>query len=70
MIPGNICFFLIAISCSFLNTLVYGQTLEVVNDDELLDLFRTENYVLVLFCMYTFQQILIIYHSNICYVQN
>ncbi|XP_050538688.1 uncharacterized protein LOC126904076 isoform X2 [Daktulosphaira vitifoliae] len=36
---------------NFVTTSVVGQTLEVVNDDELLELFRTENYVLVLFSL-------------------
>lgn len=35
--------------CSLLTNSVKSQTLQVVEDNELLDLFRTENYVVVLF---------------------
>ncbi|VVC34455.1 Thioredoxin-like fold,Thioredoxin domain [Cinara cedri] len=38
-------------SCCLLNCLIKSQTLEVINDDELLDLFHSENHVLVLFTL-------------------
>lgn len=38
--------------CCLLTDITKSQTLEVVNDDELLDLCRSENQVVVLFSMF------------------
>jgi len=43
---------LFAFHCVSLTDLVESQTLEVVSDDELLELCRSENQVVVLFSMY------------------
>lgn len=40
--------------CCLLTDITRSQTLEVVNDDELLDLCRSENQVVVLFSMFLF----------------
>lgn len=50
------------ISCHLLNDLIKCQTLEVINDDELLDLFHSENHVLVLFSMCLYQ--LYLFYDN------
>lgn len=42
----------ISIFCCLLTDSTKSQTLEVVNDNQLLELFRTENHVVVLFSMY------------------
>jgi len=43
---------LMFIYCGLLTDLIKSQTLEVVTDNELLDLCRSENQVVVLFSMY------------------
>lgn len=43
---------LFAFHCFLLSDSVESQTLEVVSDDELLDLCRSENQVVVLFSTY------------------
>ncbi|XP_050432205.1 uncharacterized protein LOC126840481 [Adelges cooleyi] len=44
-------FLLFAICCSLFSQTTCGQTLGAVSDEELLELFRSENYVLVLFTL-------------------
>lgn len=44
--------FLMFIYCGLLTDLIKSQTLEVVTDNELLDLCRSENQVVALFSMY------------------
>lgn len=43
---------LMFIYCGLLTDLIKSQTLEVVTDNELLDLCRSENQVVALFSMY------------------
>lgn len=52
MYTVKLIFILFVTYCSLLTNLVKSQTLQVVDDNELLDLFRTENYVVVLFSEY------------------